>query len=153
MLIWGTGFAATDFLAGIEVTGPDGSTLEQAWDGGARAHLGMAVAGFPNLFVVYGPNTNLGGSSIIGMMEAQAGWITQVARRVADGGARRVAVRRDVWEDYDREMQSRLRSSVWAGCDSWYRDGARITTNWPGQVTEYQQRTAAVTWAELEELS
>ncbi|MEP9361421.1 NAD(P)/FAD-dependent oxidoreductase [Nocardioides sp. CN2-186] len=150
VLIWGTGFAATDFLAGIDVTGPDGATLQKAWDGGARAHLGITVAGFPNLFVVYGPNTNLGGSSIIGMMEAQAGWISQVVRRIADGGAERVAVRQSVWEDYDREMQGRLQSSVWAGCDSWYRDGERITTNWPGQVTEYKERTATVAWSELE---
>ena len=152
VLIWGTGFAATEFLAGIDVRGVGGVSLKEVWADGARAHLGLTVPGFPNLFCVYGPNTNLGGSSIIGMMEAQAGWIAQVARRVADGGARRVAVRREVWEGYDREMQGRLGDTVWAGCDSWYVDGARITTNWPGRVTEYKQRTATVDWTELEEV-
>ncbi len=149
-LIWGTGFAATEFLAGIDVRGADGVSLKEVWADGARAHLGVTVPGFPNLFFVYGPNTNLGGSSIIGMMEAQAGWIAQVARRLAHGSEGPVAVRRDVWEAYDREMQDRLGDSVWAGCDSWYVDGSRITTNWPGLVTEYKQRTAAVDWSELE---
>jgi cation diffusion facilitator CzcD-associated flavoprotein CzcO len=151
VLIWGTGFAATEFLAGIDVRGADGLSLKEVWSDGARAHLGMTVPGFPNLFCVYGPNTNLGGSSIIGMMEAQAGWIAQVARRIADGEVRRVAVRRQAWEAYDREMQQRLGDSVWSTCDSWYVDGDRITTNWPGMVTEYKQRTATVDWSELEE--
>src|SRR6476659_2145064 len=153
VIIWGTGFAATQFLAGIEVRGADGADLHEEWADGARAHLGLTVPGFPNLFCVYGPNTNLGGSSIIAMMEAQAGWIAQVVRRIADGRAQRVAVRPDAAEAYDREMQDRLSRSAWAGCNSWYRDGARITTNWPGRVQEYVDRTATVDWSELEEVS
>jgi cation diffusion facilitator CzcD-associated flavoprotein CzcO len=151
-LIWGTGFAATEFLGGIDVRGVDGATLKEVWADGARAHLGMSVPGFPNLFVVYGPNTNLGGSSIIGMLEAQAGWIAQVVRRIQDGTAHRVEVRREVWESFDEEMQGRLGDSVWAGCDSWYRDGRRITTNWPGLVSEYVDRCARVDWSELVDL-
>lgn len=151
VLLWGTGFAATDFLGGIDVRGLDGTSLKEVWADGARAYLGMAVPGFPNLFTVYGPNTNLGGSSIIGMLEAQAGWITQVARRILDGRAHRVTVRREAWDRYDAEMQDRLGHGIWAGCDSWYRDGRRITTNWPGMVAEYKRRTAVVDWSELEE--
>lgn len=153
VLIWGTGFAATDFLGGLDVRGADGVSLKEVWADGARAHLGITVPGFPNLFTVYGPNTNLGGSSIINMLESQAGWIAQVARRVQDGRAHRVAVRREVWERYDAEMQDRLGNGIWAGCDSWYRDGQRITTNWPGMVAEYKRRTAVVDWSELEEIS
>ncbi|MFC7493526.1 MULTISPECIES: flavin-containing monooxygenase [unclassified Nocardioides] len=153
VLIWGTGFAATDFLGGIDVRGAGGVSLADVWADGARAHLGLSVPGFPNLFRVYGPNTNLGGSSIIGMLEAQARWIAQVARRVQDGGAHRVSVRPDVWEAYDAEMRSRIGGTVWSGCDSWYRDGKRVTTNWPGLVAEYQRRTATVDWSELEEVS
>ncbi len=151
VLIWGTGFAATSFLAPMRVTGIDGADLHEQWADGARAHLGVAAPGFPNLFLVYGPNTNLGGSSIIGMMEAQAGYIAQVARRIADGGARLVGVRADVADTYDREMQQRLADSAWSGCSSWYVDGPRITTNWPGLVAEYQQRLATVDWSELED--
>ncbi len=149
VIIWGTGFAATGFLAGIEVTGSAGRDLHAEWKDGAHAHLGLAVPGFPNFFCIYGPNTNLGGSSIIAMMEAQAGYVAEVAARVADG-ARSVEVLPEVAEAYDREMQSRLRDSAWNGCDSWYVDGPRITTNWPGRVAEYQDRTASVDWSELQ---
>lgn len=141
VIIWGTGFAAADFLATIDVTGTDGRNLQEVWQDGARAHLGICVPGFPNLFLMYGPNTNLGGSSIIGMLEAQASYVVSAARALASGRAPALAVRRDVAEAYDAEMQSRLADSVWAGCDSWYRaEGGRITTNWPGLVAEYQER-------------
>ena len=106
--------SATDFLRTIRVTGRDGVDLHDVWRTAPRAYLGIGVPGFPNLFCIYGPNTNLGGSSIIGMMEAQAGWIAQVARRLADSGHRAFEVRRDVAERYDGEMQARLGRSVWA---------------------------------------
>ena len=131
-------------VAGSPTCGPTARGPTWAW----------RVPGFPNLFSIYGPNTNLGGSSIIAMMEAQAGWVAQVARRLADG--RRPSAWRPArrsWEAFDAEMQSRLSSSVWAGCTSWYTDGPRITTNWPGLVAEYQRRTARVDWSELEEVS
>ncbi len=153
VLVWGTGFAATDFLGGIEVTGPGGARLRDAWADGARAHLGLSVAGFPNLFCIYGPNTNLGGSSIINMLEAQAEYVAEVAARVHAGGARLVGVRAATYDAYDREMQERLSRSAFAGCDSWYVDGGRITTNWPGLVAEYRRRLARVDWDELEEVS
>ena len=149
VLIWGTGFSATDFLRTVRVAGRDGVELHDVWRDGATAYLGIGVPGFPNLFCVYCPNTNLGGSSIIGMMEAQAGWIARVVRRIADSGSRTFEVRREVAAAYDREMQDRLGESVWAGCDNWYRDGGKITTNWPGLVGEYQDRLAQVAWADL----
>jgi len=150
VLIWGTGFAATDFLRTIRVVGRDGVELHDVWKDGATAYLGLGVPGFPNLFCIYGPNTNLGGSSIIGMMEAQAGWIAQVARRIADTDHRSFEVRREAAERFDREMQARLGQSAWASCDNWYKDGGRITTNWPGLVSEYKERLAQVDWSALE---
>jgi cation diffusion facilitator CzcD-associated flavoprotein CzcO len=149
VLIWGTGFSATDFLRTIRITGRAGLELHDVWQDGAAAYLGIGVPGFPNLFCVYGPNTNLGGSSIIAMLEAQAGWIAQVVRRLADTGRRSFEVRPEAFEAYDRELQERLRESVWSGCGSWYRDGDRITTNWPGTVGEYQRRLAQVDWSAL----
>jgi cation diffusion facilitator CzcD-associated flavoprotein CzcO len=149
VIIWGTGFAATDFLRTVTVTGRHGVGLHDVWGDGASAYLGIGVPGFPNLFCVYGPNTNLGGSSIIGMMEAQARWITQVVRRIADSESRAFEVRPEVAEAYDREMQTRLGESVWAACDNWYKDGGRITTNWPGRVGEYRDRLAQVDWSAL----
>lgn len=153
VVIWGTGFAATQFLGPLTVTGVGGRDLHEAWAGGARAHLGISVPGFPNLFCIYGPNTNLGGSSIVNMLEAQAEYVAQIARRIADGGARVVGVRPERYDAYDREMQQRLGRSAFAGCDSWYLDGARITTNWPGLVAEYRARLAHVDWDDLEEVS
>ncbi len=153
VVVWGTGFAATSFLEPLTVTGVGGRDLHAAWADGARAHLGLSVPGFPNLFCIYGPNTNLGGSSIVNMLEAQASYVAQVARRIADGDARVVGVRPERYDAWDREMQDRLRESVFAGCDSWYVDGTRITTNWPGLVAEYQARLASVDWDDLEEVS
>jgi cation diffusion facilitator CzcD-associated flavoprotein CzcO len=148
VIIWGTGFAATDFLAPMKIAGRDGRDLHEWWAGGARAHLGITVPGFPNLFCIYGPNTNLGGSSIIGMLEGQAAYVVSAARALA-AGAPPLDVRPEVADAYDREMQARLGDSVWAGCDSWYRDGGRITTNWPGLVSEYTARTASIDLADF----
>ncbi|GAB2883169.1 NAD(P)/FAD-dependent oxidoreductase [Myroides odoratimimus subsp. xuanwuensis] len=151
VLIWGTGFAATEFLAPMTVRGVGGDELHEHWSDGARAHLGITVPGFPDLFLVYGPNTNLGGSSILNMMEAQAGYIVQAVRALAAGRAERLDVRREVADAFDAEMQSRLADSVWTSCSSWYReDGGRVTTNWPGLVKEYQQRTARLELADFE---
>ncbi len=114
----------------------------------------MSVPGFPNLFSIYGPNTNLGGSSIIAMMEAQAGYVAEVARRIgelrAEGSLRLVAPSEEALRRWDTEIQGRLGRSTWATCDSWYSDGDRITTNWPGTVKEYQRRLAEVDWDDLE---
>ncbi len=153
VIVWGTGFAATDFLRGMKVSAPDGRSLDEVWADGARAHLGLTVPGFPNFFTIYGPNTNLGGSSIIGMLEAQADYVSQVVAAIREGRHRAVAPRPEVWDDFDREVQRRLATSAWAGCDSWYTDGRRITTNWPGLVQEYRDRVAQVDWSELEEVS
>lgn len=150
VIIYGTGFAATDFLAPMKVQGARGVSLDEVWAQGAHAHLGIAVPGFPNLGIVYGPNTNLGGSSIIAMMEAQAGYIRQLVELLPPGGGS-VEVRPEAAARFDEEMQRRLADSVWAGCRSWYReDGGRVTTNWPGQVREYQQRTTRVARADVD---
>lgn len=149
VLIWGTGFAATDFLRSIRVVGREGRVLSETWSEGASAHLGVTVPGFPNLFCVYGPHTNLGGSSIIGMLEAQARWIAQVARRLAATGARSAEVDATVARRWEQEMDERLADTVWARCDSWYRRGTTVPTNWPGRVAEYHQRLARVDWDEL----
>jgi cation diffusion facilitator CzcD-associated flavoprotein CzcO len=141
VIIYGTGFAATEFLAPMKILGAGGVSLDEAWADGARAYFGICVPGFPNLGLVYGPNTNLGGSSIINMMESQAGFIRQLVEQVRDGGS--IAVRPEVQEAFDDDVQRRLADSVWGGCASWYRDaGGRVTTNWPGTVAEYKQRTA-----------
>ncbi|MEU8634895.1 NAD(P)/FAD-dependent oxidoreductase [Amycolatopsis sp. NPDC048633] len=142
VLVYGTGFAATEFLGRMTVTGLGGRSLRDAWSGGARAYLGITVPGFPNMFCVYGPNTNLGAGSIIYMIERQARYIRQAVEQLARPGVSYVDVRADVEERYDREVQRRLGDSVWSACTSWYRQAdGRVTTNWPGLVTEYDRRT------------
>ncbi|HET6151784.1 MAG TPA: NAD(P)/FAD-dependent oxidoreductase [Marmoricola sp.] len=149
VIIYGTGFAATEFLAPMTVTGSGGIELADAWKDGARAYFGICVPGFPNLGIVYGPNTNLGGSSIINMMESQSQLIRQLVEQVALGGS--IAVKDGVEKEFDSEIQERIAGSVWGGCDSWYRDAAgRVTTNWPGTVVEYKERTARLDLAEFE---
>jgi cation diffusion facilitator CzcD-associated flavoprotein CzcO len=142
-IVWGTGVRATEFLAPVDVVGADSRSLAEEWRDGAYAHLGITVPGFPNAFIIYGPNTNLGGSSIISMIECQIGYLGQAVDALRSGDATTLEVRRDVAEGYDSEMQQRLSRTVWAsGCSSWYQTpGGRITTNWPGQVQEYRERT------------
>jgi cation diffusion facilitator CzcD-associated flavoprotein CzcO len=142
VLIYGTGFAATEFLGRMAVRGLGGRSLADEWSGGARAYLGITVPGFPNLFCVYGPNTNLGAGSIIYMIERQARYIRQAVERLTRPGVSYLDVRPEVEERYDREVQRRLGRSVWTACTSWYRQAdGRVTTNWPGLVTEYDRRT------------
>ncbi len=143
VVVYGTGFAATDFLAPMRITGRDGRELADEWAGGARAHLGMTVPGFPNLFVLYGPNTNLGGNSVVYMIERQCDYVRQAVRHLASVST--VEVRRDVAERFDTETQDRLARTVWTRCANWYRDASgRVVTNWPGSVWEYRRRTARV---------
>ena len=144
VIVYGTGFRAAEFLEPMRIVGRDGRELHtHEWADGAHAFLGLSVPGFPNFFMVYGPNTNLGGSSILSMIECQTGYLGQVAALLRSGEASSVEVRREVAERYDHEMQERLSQSVWtSGCASWYQTpSGRVTTNWPGQVREYRERT------------
>jgi cation diffusion facilitator CzcD-associated flavoprotein CzcO len=152
VIVYGTGFAATEFLAPMDIRGREGRALTEAWAGGPRAHLGITVPGFPSFFILYGPNTNLGGSSIIGMLEAQAGYIVGAVAEAARRGSA-LSVKEDRATAYDEEVQRRLGDSVWSSCSSWYRDpSGRITTNWPGTVAEYQHRTARFDASDFEEI-
>jgi len=142
VVIYATGFDAQEFLESIDVTGVAGQMLATQWTDGARAYLGIHVPHFPNLFLSYGPNTNLGGGSIIYMLEAQARNIRQAVDRLVTGEYRTVVVTEAAEEAYDHDVQRRLGRSVWAHCDSWYRHASgRITSNWPGSTHPYARRT------------
>ncbi len=142
VIVFGTGFAASEFLAPMKVFGPGGAELSERWRDGARAHLGITVPGFPNLFLLYGPNTNVGSGSIVHMLESQIAYVRQAIAHLA-AGAGPLSVRPEVESRFDTEMQDRLGRSVWTGCDSWYRTATgRIVNNWPGLMREYRRRTA-----------
>ncbi|MCU1601013.1 MAG: NAD(P)/FAD-dependent oxidoreductase [Frankiales bacterium] len=149
VVILGTGFTATELLAPMQVEAR-GRTLQDAWSGGAEAYLGSAVAGFPNLFLLYGPNTNLGHNSIILMLESQFRWILQAVGRVRPGGS--VEVRPQVMRRYNDWLQKRLKGTVFAtGCDSWYlTDTGRNTQNWPGTTVAFRWRTRRLRDTDLE---
>ena len=135
-IIYATGFRTTDFMFPMEISGRDG-TLREAWADGAHAHLGIAVPGFPSLFLMYGPNTNTSGGSIVFYLEAQAAYIRQALEHGTP-----IEVRADVEAASDRDVQSRFAGTAWLRCDSWYRDDdGRVVTNWPGYMHEYAQRT------------
>ena len=95
-IIWGTGFRTNDFMFPMEITGAGGRSLRDEWEDGAHAHLGITVPGFPSLFLMYGPNTNTSGGSIVFYLEAQAAYIRQALQRVRDAGAAAIAVRPEV---------------------------------------------------------
>ncbi len=141
VIIFATGFKATDFLAHIDVTGLGSRKLREEWRHGAHAYLGVTVSGFPNFFMLYGPNTNLGHNSILVMIEAQVGYIIDAIRQMDPRGLKRIDVKRGVMDEYNRALQQDLAKSVWAASkDSWYKlaDGT-ITNNWPHSTIRYRK--------------
>lgn len=141
-IVYATGFRTNDFMFPMEISGRDGRTLREVWARGAHAHLGITVPGFPSLFLMYGPNTNTSGGSIILYEEAQAAYLRQALELVRDRGAAAIEVRPEVEEASDRELQAAFAGTAWTHCNSWYRDSSgRIVTNWPGYMREYAERT------------
>ena len=151
-IVLGTGFAATEFLAPMRITGRGGRDLHERWADGASAYLGTVVPGFPNLFVLYGPNTNLGHNSIIFMLEAQVRWVVQAVRHLQQGRARWLDVRRDVAEAFDAWVQRRVGHTVFAGgCRSWYlTESGRNTQNWPASTITFRRRLHRLRPADFE---
>jgi cation diffusion facilitator CzcD-associated flavoprotein CzcO len=140
-IIWATGFQTNEFMFPMAVTGRDGTELSEQWSGGAHAHLGMTVPAFPNMFVMYGPNTNTSGGSIIFYLETQAAYIRQALEQIARREAGAIEVRAEVEAASDRALQARFAGTAWTQCDSWYRDEqGRIVANWPGYMREYLEQ-------------
>lgn len=142
-IIAATGFATTKYLSVIDVVGRGGVSLNDAWATGAEAYLGITTAGFPNLFMLYGPNTNNG--SILHMIECQVAYIVRHLERLRGEGRTTIEVKRDVQTAYNDELQRDLdRVDVWrqGACHGYYRsDSGRIVTQWPRTMTEYRERT------------
>ncbi|GEE03792.1 flavin-binding monooxygenase [Gordonia spumicola] len=142
-IILGTGFAATEFLAPMSVIGAGGVDINDAWRGGAHAYLGLSVSGFPNFFMLYGPNTNLSHNSIVYMLESQFSYVSSAVAALVRTGARAMSVRADVESEFNDTLQKRLAKTVWArGCHGWYTtaDG-KNTQNWPGFTFAYRRAT------------
>jgi hypothetical protein len=126
----------------MSVTGLGGRELHDAWREGAEAYLGITVSGFPNFFMLYGPNTNLGGNSIIYMLEGQIGYVLGALQALEDEGLGWVDVRPDVQRAFNAWVDTASRTSVWqSGCHNWYTTASgRNTNNWPDYTFLYRHR-------------
>jgi cation diffusion facilitator CzcD-associated flavoprotein CzcO len=141
-IIFGTGFHVTDMPIGEWVRGRDGKRLVDVWEGSPRAHLGSTVAGFPNLFLLLGPNTGLGHGSMVYMIESQINHVIDALRVMRERGAAIAEVKPEVQRAYNREIDAKMTGTVWnTGCSSWYLDDTgRNPTLWPDWTWRFRQR-------------
>jgi cation diffusion facilitator CzcD-associated flavoprotein CzcO len=144
VIIYGTGFKVTDALADQHIVGRDGRKIQDAWADGVEAHHGTTIAGFPNLFMLLGPNTGLGHNSVVFMIESQVQHVMSCLRLLADEKADVIEVRPAAQRRFNDHLQRRLRKAVWneGGCRSWYLDENGVNrTLWPGFTFEFWART------------
>ncbi|MGW1375297.1 flavin-containing monooxygenase [Streptomyces sp. NPDC002446] len=153
-IVFGTGFQVTDMPIAHRVTGANGTTLAEEWKDGMAALRGSSAAGFPNFLTIIGPNTGLGNSSMILMIEAQLNYMADFLRQLdVLGGRVALSARQSAVEEWTRRIQQRMARTVWntGGCDSWYLDASgRNTTVWPGTTAEFKRVTRQVDLAEYE---
>ena len=144
VLVLATGFATHGFVAPMEIVGRDGRTLAQEWAEVARAYLGLSVPGFPNMFLLYGPNTNGGTGSVIYTIEAGIGHVLAALGELERAEASRIEVRREAAERFDAELRDALAGTVWhSGCTNWYVDeNGNDPQQWPWLWSTYRRRTA-----------
>jgi cation diffusion facilitator CzcD-associated flavoprotein CzcO len=144
VLVWATGFKTHGFVAPMEIVGAGGRTLAEEWAPVPRAYLGMSLPGFPNMFMLYGPNTNGGTGSVIYTIEAGMGHVIAALRELDRTDARRIEVRRQAAARFDEELRAALAGTVWhTGCTNWYVDEDGNDPNqWPWRWNTYRRRTA-----------
>jgi cation diffusion facilitator CzcD-associated flavoprotein CzcO len=144
VLVLATGFSTHGFVAPMEVVGTQGRTLAAEWSPVPRAYLGMSIPGFPNLFLLYGPNTNGGTGSVIYTIEAGMTHVLAALEALARSDARQIEVRRGTAQRFDQELRAALAATVWhTGCTSWYVDEQGNDPNqWPWLWSTYRRRTA-----------
>ena len=136
-IVLATGFDIQSQFTAVEITGADGRRLAQVWHDKVEAYRGIMISGFPNLFLVTGPNSGVGTTSVVFMIEQAVGWIMQAMAMVPDGST--LDVRPEAQADYNRALHADLDTTVWAtNCSSWYkRPDGRIETLYPGSAAAY----------------
>jgi 4-hydroxyacetophenone monooxygenase len=156
VIVYATGFHASEFLTPLRIRGRDGMDLHEQWRGDARAYLGLTVPGFPNLFCMYGPNTNLvANGSIIYFSECEVQYILSAIRLLLERRANALDCRRDVHDAYNVAVDEANARMAWgaAKVNTWYRNAnGRIAQNWPFTLLEFWQRTREVDPADYEVL-
>jgi cation diffusion facilitator CzcD-associated flavoprotein CzcO len=144
VIIYGTGFKTIEALTELNVAGRDGIKLQDVWRGGAEAYHGITVAGFPNFFLLLGPNTGLGHNSVVFMIESQVQHVLSCLRLLARQGGNTIEVKTSAQRRFSHGIQRRLGRAVWSegGCTSWYLDAHGVNRAlWPGFSFEYWART------------
>jgi cation diffusion facilitator CzcD-associated flavoprotein CzcO len=143
VLVLATGFATHGFVAPMEIAGAGGRRLSEAWAEVPRAYLGLSVPDFPNMFLLYGPNTNGGSGSVVNTIESGVNHVIAALRELDRAEARRIEVSRAAAERFDRELRTALAGTVWhSGCTNWYVDeNGNDPNQWPWLWTTYRRRT------------
>ena len=144
VLVLATGFKMHPFIPPMEIAGMDGRTLAEEWAEFPRAYLGLSVPDFPNMFLLFGPNTGVGAGSIIYMIEAGMAHVTAALEELERTRTRRIEIKRQAAEVFDRELRSALAGTVWhSGCSSYYLDeNGNNPSLWPWLSSTYRRRTA-----------
>jgi len=151
-IVYGTGFKVVDYLSAIQIVGAHGQTLEQAWQSSVRNFLGISVSGFPNLFLLMGPNTGLGHNSMIFMIEAQVHYAIEAILAMHRNGLAAIDVRPDVEQAFRAQLATRMKGTVWtSGCSSWYMAPNGEVLLWPGFTFDYWRRTRRIRLTDYEQ--
>ncbi|GHF32794.1 4-hydroxyacetophenone monooxygenase [Streptomyces mashuensis] len=143
VIVYATGFRTLEVTGGVTITGRGGRPLRDAWGDGPQAYLGMTVSGFPNMFMLYGPNTNLGHHSVLFMVESQIDYVLRAVEALREQSAAAFDIRPEVLAEYNETIQRQLSATAFAGsCTSWYKTATgRVVNNWPGSIEDYRQAT------------
>lgn len=139
-IVFGTGFASQNFHGSLQIVGEQEITLTEKWQEGAEAYLGLTVPSFPNMFLVYGPNTNLNHNSIIAMLEIQHNYIVNAIKAILDENIY-LTVNNDIFIDFNKSVQSEMLSSAFSSdCSSWYKNSdGKVVNNWSSTVNDYEK--------------
>ncbi|MGA8331953.1 MAG: 4-hydroxyacetophenone monooxygenase, partial [Mycobacterium sp.] len=142
VIIFATGFETAQFLSSVVIRGRDGRTLQQHWTDRAGAYLGLSVPAFPNMFLMWGPNTNLGAGSIVYMMEAQADHVIAASDILATQPGTTIEITTSAYREFLEEIRTKQPRTIWAGCQNWYHDDrGNDIHNWHGSMRDYRRRT------------
>jgi len=149
VIVYATGFHTDRFLRPMRVSGPDGVSLEDFWAVRPRAYLAVTMPGFPNLFMLNGPNGPVGNFSLIEIAERQWRYIEQLLARLERGDCREIQPRRSAFDAFEAERIAAAKTTVWytGGCQSWYLDAEGIPASWPWTLERFEQAMAEPDWS------
>jgi len=153
VIIYATGFETTGWRWSVDVVGKNGTHLHDAWADAPEAYLGITTAQFPNLFILYGPNTNLGHNSITFMLERQVEYVVKALSALRERNIAAMEIKRKSQDQFQRDLQAALGKTTWADphCNSWYKNSkGHITQNWSSHTRDYAAATERVNWEDYE---